>query len=601
MPHAVWRLGRSWLWNGSASVLLFGVAACDKTVGPPGSGAMSDALRNALGTAAVNPAMITLAYTCGNDFRIRNANWSSVALSYAVAGTGETGTLTVPSRSQAYPYNETYLLTASTGTVTLTYAGAAIGTQANGGTACATPASAGSWTNTIPWPVVGIHVALLPTGKVISWGRMELTVPEEPVVWDPVADPTATHALATYPVSNNPFCAGEAFTPDGRLVVAGGHYNTNSGRATAVYFDPSANEWTELPNMAVGRWYPTVTALNNGEMLVESGDDSLMQNDSIPEVLTTANTWRELTTAKRWPGYYPWNFVAPNGLVFSAGQTAVSQYITTAGTGALGPNIPHVADTVRDYGSAIMYDVGKILVVGGGYTERSAEIINLNVPTPAWQNTGWMMYPRRQMNATILADGQVLATGGGAGDFRGSVNPVLIAEEWSPVTGHWTSMAAAHVARLYHSSAVLLPDGRLLSLGSGQPDAVGQPDQYNVELYSPPYLFNPDGSAATASRPIITYAPSNIGYGAQFTVWTQNVIAAKVLWIRIGATTHSFNANQRLNYLPFKAAVTSPGNASTPLAVTAPANANLAPPGHYVLFVLNAAGVPSVGQIIHID
>jgi galactose oxidase len=553
-----------------------------------------------LGASAVNPSSISLSYTCGTVFRIRNANWASATLTYLVQQTGEQGSVAVPSRPQAYPYNETYLQTSTTGTVQLSYAGTMIGTVVNAGTACASAWTAGAWSSVISWPVVGIHSAVLSTGKVISWGRMEITPPEYPVVWDPVADPMAQHPQVQYPVSDNPFCAGDAFLPDGRLMVAGGHYDTNSGRATAFTFDPTTDTWTELPNMAVGRWYPTVTALADGEMLVESGDDSLMQNDSTPEVLATNNTWRTLSGVKRFPGYYPWNFQAPNGEVFSAGQGPGSQYISTAGAGSLGPNIAHVADTTRDYGSAVMYDVGKIIVMGGGYTERSAEIINLNAANPQWQNTGWMTYPRRQMNATLLANGQVLATGGGAGDFRGSQNPVLVAELWNPTAGKFTPMAAMHLARLYHSSAVLLPDARVLSLGSGQPAATGQVDQYNVELYSPPYLFNPDGSVAAASRPIVTYAPGSVGYGAKFTVWTQNVVAAKVLWIRLSATTHSFNENQRLNYLSFVVQPPPAGSASTPLSVTAPANANVAPPGHYVLYVLNAAGVPSIGAIVQI-
>jgi galactose oxidase len=597
MLHAGPRLWRRLVWSSAWSVVVFGLAACS---GEPVGSRMTGAVGRLFGAGTVSPSLITLGYTCGNYFRIRNANWATAAVSYTVTQSGEQGTVTLPSRPQAYPYNETYLQTSTTGTVQLSYGGVVIATQANIGGACSPAATQGAWTNVIPWPVVGIHSALLPNGKVISWGRMEITPPEYPVVWDPGADPNVTHALVQYPVSGNPFCAAETFLSDGRLAVAGGHYDTNSGRATAWTFDAGTNEWTALPNMITGRWYPSATAMSDGEMLVESGDDSLMQSDSVPEVLQTNGTWRLLTTARRFPQYYPWNFAAPNGQIFSAGQTAVTQYINTTGTGSLGPNIPHLFNVFRDYGSAVMYDVGKIIVMGGGYTQNTAEIINLNSATPQWVSTGWMTYPRRQMNATILADGQVLATGGGSGDFRGSVNPVLIPELWNSNTGHFTPMTPMHIARLYHSSALLLPDGRLLSLGSGEPSATGQVDQHNVEIFSPTYLFNPDGTAATASRPIVTYVPPTVGYGAKITVWTQNVIATKVLWIRLGATTHSFNENQRLNYLAFTTNPAPAGSASTPLSVTTPANANLAPPGHYVLFVLNAAGVPSVGQIVQI-
>jgi hypothetical protein len=586
------------VWKGASCAAVVGLtAACEKPIAP---GAAGGANTKVSGSTAVDPTLIAINYACGNDFVVRNANWSTVAVSYSVSSSGEQGTLTLPSRPQAYPYNETYLQTATSGTVQLSYAGAVIATQTNGGGTCPVAPKLGAWTGVITWPVVGIHSAVLPDGKVMSFGRMELSKPEYPVVWDPVADPQGAHPQTQYPVPDNPFCAGNAFLPDGRLAVVGGHYDTNVGRPTAFTFDEMAGAWTALPQMMAGRWYPTATAMADGELFVESGTDSLMQNDSVPEILQTNGTWRRLTTARRWPGFYPWNFAAPNGQIFSAGQTQVSQYINTTGTGALGPVIPHLVNTVRDYGSAVMYDVGKIIVMGGGYTERTAEIINLNDAVPQWVSTGWMTYPRRQMNATLLADGQILATGGGAGDFRGSTNPVLIPEMWTPTTGRFTPMAPMALARLYHSSAVLLADGRLLSLGSGQPSATGQVDQYNVEIYSPPYLFNPDGTPATASRPIVTYAPSQVGYAAKFTVWTQNVIPAKVLWIRLGATTHSFNENQRLNHLAFTANPQPTGNASTPLTVTAPANVNLAPPGHYLLFVLNAAGIPSVGKIIQI-
>jgi galactose oxidase-like protein len=581
-------------------VLVLVVTACTEPIGPRRlAQSVSDAVRRLFAATAVDPSLVSLTYTCGNVFRIHNANWSVVPLTYTVTATNEQGALTVPGRPQAYPFNETYLRTTNTGTLQLSYSGAVIATQANTGTACDTTATKGAWTNVIPWPVVSIHSALLPNGKVITWGRMELSKPEYPVVWDPVSDPTAQHQTQ-YPVNNNPFCAGHAFLADGRLAVTGGHFDVNMGRPTAYTFDYTSNVWTPLPNMATGRWYPTATALANGELLVESGTDSLMRNDSVPEVLQANGTWRQLTTARRWPGFYPWNFVAPNGLVFSAGQSAVTQYITTAGTGALGPVIRHVENATRDYGTAVMYDAGKILVAGGGYNDRTAETIDLNQPAPQWKNTGWMSFVRRQHTGTIQADGQVLVTGGGGGDFRGSVNPVLIAEVWNPANGHWTQVAPMHLARLYHSSTLLLPDARVLSVGSGQPAGTGQVDQYNGEIYSPPYLFNPDGTAATASRPMITYAPPIVGYGQPFTVWTQNVIAAKVLWVRLGATTHSFNENQRLNYLAFTVNPQQSGNASTAVTVTTPANANLAPPGHYVLYVLNASGVPSVGRVVQI-
>jgi hypothetical protein len=191
-----------------------------------------------------------------------------------------------------------------------------------------------------------------------------------------------------------------------------------------------------------------------------------------------------------------------------------------------------------------------------------------------------------------------MASGGSAGtDFNPATNIVYTPEIWSPATGVWTEMANYQMPRLYHSETLLLTDGRVLSVGGGQPAATGLADNFNAEIFSPPYLFNPDGSAVTSSRPIITAAPTGaVSYGSNFQLTVQNVAAgtAQVLWIRLGSVTHADNMNQRLNHLP----ATQSGHT---LTVTAPANANLAPPGHYLLFVLNANGIPSVGTIVQIQ
>ncbi len=552
-------------------------------------------LRAGRAATSISVSLISTAYTCANYFRVRNANTSVVTLGYTVAGSSEHGTLVLAAKPGAYAFSETYLSTAAGGTVTLTYNGAKVVTLSNGGKACAVAAIKGSWTTPTPWPIVGIHAALLPNGTVMTWGRTEISPAEEPRVWNPAADPQAQKAQAQFAVATNPFCSGHAILSDGRLLVAGGHLlGDSSGRRSAFTFDARTSVWTQQRDMRAGRWYPTVTALANGEMLVEAGTDSLRSNNRVPEVLQLNGTWRELTRAARNARTYPWNFVAPNGQVFSAGAQPSTQYIATSGTGTLGSIIPRVVAVTRDYGSAVMYDAGKILVMGGGNTEASAEVIDLTVPQPQWKRVSSMAYARRQLSAVIQADGQVLVSGGAAGPvFNPSTNIALVPEVWNPTTTHWTPMAPMHVPRLYHSNTLLLPDARILSVGGGQPVAAGQPNQFNAEFYSPPYLFNPDGTLATASRPIVTGLPATVGYGQTFTVQTQNVIAAKVLWIRLGSVTHAFNENQRLNALH----VTQNGGA---LAVTAPATANLAPPGHYLLFVLNAHGTPSVGRIVQI-
>jgi hypothetical protein len=170
---------------------------------------------------------------------------------------------------------------------------------------------------------------------------------------------------------------------------------------------------------------------------------------------------------------------------------------------------------------------------------------------------------------------------------------VLAAELWNPASpGVWKKLASMSHHRLYHSTTLILADGRVLSAGSGEPAASGLTDDRTAEIFSPPYLFNPDGTPAT--RPVITSAPNSVTYGQVFTVRTPSAASvAKVTLVRLSAVTHSFNQNQRGNVLSF-----SPGSGT--ISVTAPANANLAPPGHYMMFIVNGNGVPSVAKFVRL-
>ena len=204
-----------------------------------------------------------------------------------------------------------------------------------------------------------------------------------------------------------------------------------------------------------------------------------------------------------------------------------------------------------------------------------------------------MHFARRQTNATILADGQVLVTGGTSGPgFNDVTRPVYDAELWNPATETWSIMARESVVRTYHSTAVLLPSGRVLSSGSGEGGGVTyENSQLSAQLFSPPYLFNSDGSLA--ARPAISSAPSRLSYGLPFTVQTPDAASiGKITLIRLSSVTHAFNQSQLINRLTFSV------TGSTTLSVTGPKNANVAPPGPYMLFLLNAKGVPSKAKMV---
>ena len=432
----------------------------------------------------------------------------------------------------------------------------------------------GQWSSVNPAPLVQIHLTLLPSGKVLSWGRVG-----DPQVWDPT-----TNAFTLAPAPSLLFCAGHDFLPDGRLLVAGGHISDLHGLANTNVFDPVSGTWQAEPAMAAGRWYPTNTTLPNGEVLTLAGTDSTGAQVTIPEVWDGTG-WRQLTGASLALSYYPRTFVAPDGRVFYAGEEQLSRYLDVTGTGSWTDG-PLRKFGRRDYGSAVMYEPGKILYAGGGDPPtNTAEIIDLNSASPTWTYTGSMAHARRQMNATLLPTGAVLVTGGTADTgFSNPAGAVYDAELWTPATGRWASLARNAVIRIYHQTTLLLPDGHVLNTGSG--GAAGAVDQLNYELYSPPYFFN-------GPRPTITGAtPAAVAYGQTLVVATPDGAAVtKVSLIRFGSVTHAFDQSQRLVPLGFS-------QATGGLSITLPTSGATAPPGPYMLFLVNGNGVPSVGRIM---
>ena len=446
-------------------------------------------------------------------------------------------------------------------------------------------AKIGSWAAPITWGAVAIHAHLLPNGKVMTYGR----IGNPPIVWDPAVP----GAFQNFVAPGDIFCSGHTLLPDGRLLVAGGHSGVdNFGTKTTFIFNASGG-WTRAADMRNGRWYPTNLTLPTGEVLTISGGDTAGTRNLIPEVWQN-NSWRPLSTASRNVPLYPMMFAAPDGRAFMAGPGQGSWYLNTEGTGTwtAGPSSGYGA---RDYGSAVMYEPGKILLVGGGYTTSTAEVIDLNAGA-TWRSVQAMSVARRQHNATLIADGKVLVTGGSnttGFNSAPSDSRVLRAERWDPATETWDTLARMSHHRLYHSTALLLPDGRVLSVGSGQPAASGLADDYTAEIFTPPYLYRLDGTLAT--RPEIVAAPTEVPYGQAFTVQTPAAASiVKATWIRLSSVTHAFNQNQRLNWL-----TVTPSGASN-VIVNAPASSREAPPGHYMLFLINSSGVPSVARIIRI-
>ena len=530
---------------------------------------------------------LDLVYVCGNRFLVTNATPVNAQVTYRVVGSNETGSLTLrPSPGEDPGYSETELETRTGGSVELYQEEARVARRDNEARPCGAPAisaavaatgtesTIGRWSAPFQWPIIGLHTHMLRTGKVLSWGKFG-----DPYVWNP-----ANGAFTAVPTSSWIFCSGHTFLSDGRLLVAGGHISDDHGLPDANIFDPGNMTWSKKAAMRKGRWYPTTTSLANGQAVTIAGRDQSGIVVGVPEVWTGTG-WRALTSASRSLPYYPRTFLAPDGRIFYAGEKRATLYLSTGGTGAWSTVGDRKYGT-RDFGSAVMYRPGKVLYVGGGRTTNSAEVINLYDPAPVWRWTGFMAYARRHLNATILPDGTVLVTGGTSGTgFSDEATAVHAAELWDPVSEKWTVMASQAVNRLYHSTSLLLTDGRVLSTGSG--DAAGNANHFDAEIFSPPYLFK-------GARPSISSAPLTVNYGEPFFVGTGSPTSiTRVTWVRLGSVTHAFDMNQRFNELTF---VPTTGG----LTVKAPTDPNLSPPGHYFLFILNGNGVPSVARIVRV-
>jgi len=351
-----------------------------------------------------------------------------------------------------------------------------------------------------------------------------------------------------------------------------------------AFFDPITEGWQVGPQMALRRWYDTTVELPDGDALVFSGQvfpgeqaTEVEHYDAASDVIWTLPSSATLTMQN-----YPRMFLMGDGRIARVGREAQTMFFDPASNAwSTGPSML-AGDRAR--GSAVLMPDGHtVLAVGGAVndvTTNTAELVDLAASQPSWSYTGSMNEPRRSLNAVLLPDGKVLAIGGNRGTHNYD-DPVFNSEMYDPATGIWTLGPSQAAPRAYHSTALLLPDGRVLS--AGQTDG---PMQTTAEIYSPPYLF-------AGPRPVITSAPTNVAYGSAFTVGTDRAgDVGDVVLIRPGAVTHGVSFDQRSVPLPFTAQEGS-------LSVDTPTSTQ-APPGWYMLFLVDNTGVPSVANWVHL-
>ncbi len=448
------------------------------------------------------------------------------------------------------------------------------------------PAATGLWSGITPVPIISVHVAQLPASKI-------LLIDGQSLGWDARVWDTLTNSFIAAPVPANVFCSAHEQMADGRIFVAGG---TNGGAHLGLkvgnIFDPVTQTWRVLPNMTSPRWYPTATELPDGRQLVLAGETSCPGCEAlIPEIYNpSTNTWTRLTGASFSFPYYPHVYVLPDGrvLVPSTGEEPIVSQVLDINAQRW---TPVGGSTALEGGSSVMYRPWKILKTGKTVdpddpatpSTAVSYVLDMTQSTPTWRQVASMGSARTYHNLTSLPDGNVLVTGGGPTTAAtDTAHAIMQAELWSPTSETWTTLSSMHAPRLYHSEAILLPDGRVLIMGGGRfEDDTLPTDQFNAEYFSPPYLFK-------GPRPVITAAPTNLTYGQAFTVQTPDAARiASVALMRFGSVTHAINMGQRYLPLAFTAAGTS-------LTVTAPADRNSATPGNYMLFLVDTNGVPSV-------
>lgn len=483
-------------------------------------------------------------------------------------------------------------------------------------TTTAAPAhGGGEWSPTIDFPLVPVSMGLdHGTGNVLAWSSYAAST----FGGSPGGNTlTATFFPATGTVSqrnitntgHDMFCEGLSIDTSGRFVATGG----NSDYKTSIY-SPAYDSWAVGGQMNTPRGYASQATLSTGNIFMIGGSWAGGLGGKNGELYSyTANTWTKLSGAPVAPmltndaqGVYRADnhamlFGWKNGYVFQAGPSKTMNWYGTAGAGSQATAGTRGNDNDAMCGDAVMYDAtqGKILVVGGATSYQgvnataNAHIVTINGPNTvaAVQNINPMWYQRIFANAVVLPTGKVFITGGQIyGQPFSDATSQLQPEMWDPVSTNFIKLAANAIPRNYHSTAILMADATVLSGGGGLCGACAT-NHYDAQVYSPPYLFNADGSRAT--RPVITNAPTQAAVSGTLTITTDSACTTFSM-IRIAATTHTVNTDQRR--IPLFPSTTSGTTYTLPL----PTDPGIMLPGFYLIFAMNAAGVPSVGKFVWI-
>ena len=482
------------------------------------------------------------------------------------------------------------------------------------------PHVTGEWV-TLPYqmPINPISATLLHTGQVLIIAGSENDASNNSkgsesyraAVWDPTG--TTQSSIAVQNLTYDVFCSGTSALPDGRAMIVGGTSDYSfTGENRSSIFDPATGWYVQSQSMANGRWYATTTELGDGRIMTFSGLSSTGGTNNTVEIYDLNNAgagWSGPTTAPFSPPLYPRMALLPNGKVFytghGSGGSNANGWVFDPATRTWTQSAPTTMN--RSYGSAVLLPLlppayaPRVMALGGGGNPAtsSTETIDLSAASPAWAPGPSMSTGRIQMDAVLLPDGTVLALGGSVNNEAADV-PGRHADLYLPASSSFIPAGTASYSRLYHSAALLLPDARVMSIGSNP----GNRGSYQpaIEIYSPAYLFDASDRRITTGRPAITgISASVLGYSAGFTVnYTASAPIGSAVLIRPGSVTHAFDMEQRFIGLCGPSPQPACSGSGT-LNLTTPPNGNVAPPGYYMLFLIDTNGVPSVAQFVQLS
>ena len=494
---------------------------------------------------------------------------------------------------------------------------------------------------TVHLDTVAVHLAHLKTGKIIAFTGDDAKIGDWKIGKFSLWDPANSEVKENPPLSSNLFCAGHCFLPDGRLLVAGGQSTVHPPYTNGLLsffgilqlfargadhhinvFDPRTQTWNRYESMPKARWYPTCVTLPDGRALIVSGIYSqahnfVFKNSFINQTYeifdpNTNSLSRPKPFLKKIKAY-PFLEVLPGGTLF-----VHSDYTTRLVNLTNFEPYPERFETehkgTRTYpgmGCCTLLPIRpddtdfKILVAGGSEvdspnnnsdTTNTAEVFTFKSNNPresGWETIKPTNKKRFLSDSVLLPDGTVLVTNGAAvGISDDNKVPVREIELYDPKSNIWSIIDSLDRDRLYHSSALLLPDGKIIAAESTGHKWSTNPEHYEkeLEIIIPPYLKD------NPHRPQIIGCPLQISYNTNFEIQSPDSSEViQVVLIKNSSTTHNNNMDQRCLVVPISY------QTNNTLKLSSPKDRTYAPPGYYMLFLLNKNRIPSIANFIHLS